>query len=54
MAKFKCKRFRTVTGKKGRIRGVRVKRCADFGVRDHIKGGLYLGGKTRKRARRVR
>jgi len=67
MAKYKCKRTKTTIGKvckdwkkvKGKRKCVRwqrkrVKRCADYGIKGKVKGGVYGGGKVRKRARRVK
>ncbi len=67
MAKYKCKRTKITTGKVckdwkkvGRKRKCvrwqrkRVKRCADYGIRGKVRGGLYKGKKPRRRARRIR
>ena len=67
MAKYKCKRRKTTIGKvckdwtkRGGKRVCvkwsrkKVKRCADYGIKGKVKGGLYGGGKVRKRAKVVR
>lgn len=54
MAKYVCKSFKIVVGKKGRLRGRKIKRCRQWGVKGKVKGGLYKKGKIRKKARRVK
>jgi len=66
MAKYKCKRtkltigkvckdWKKVGGKRKCVRWVRkkVRRCVDYGVRGKVRGGLYSGGRVRKRAKVV-
>lgn len=67
MAKYKCKRTKITIGrvckdwaKRGRkrvcVRWARkkVRRCADYGVKGKVKGGIYAGGRVRRRAKIVR
>ena len=67
MAEYKCKRYKQTKtkvcadfvgrGKNKRCvrkKTVTAKRCADYGVKGKVKGGVYAGGKVRKRARRAR
>lgn len=52
MAKLICKRTKNIKGKHGKLKGVTVKRCADYGVKGKVRGGVYGGHHKNKPKRR--
>lgn len=49
MAKYICRRFKTVTGKKGRYKGRKIKRCVNFETKGRVRKGFTVREQKRRR-----